>query len=126
MILPIVLGIVTGKFVRKREIMFIVGFLIGLGLGLLGGLEIAPLMYPFMVTEISWVGVPEIRRVGLSFTFPDIVLFQESIYFQSYSLIMLSFLIAIGILGVILGILLGIKYRASDASSPWEQTDQPQ
>lgn len=123
MILSFVLGFLTGNFVKRREFVAILGLVFALLLGLLGGFGIAPVQYPFMITELNWVGVPEIKRVGLSLVLPEFVLFQESIPFQSFSLLILSALLLISILGSILGIFLGIRYRAGDEISPWEQND---
>ncbi|MFW9868764.1 MAG: hypothetical protein ACFFEL_03975 [Candidatus Thorarchaeota archaeon] len=114
--------ILDGKIRQKKEFVAILGIVFALLLGLLGGFVIAPVQYPFMITELNWVGFPEIRRVGLSLVFPDFVLFQESINFQSFSLLTLLALLAISILGSILGIFLGIRYRASDEISPWAQS----
>lgn len=114
--------ILDGKIRQKKEFVAILGIVFALLLGLLGGFGIAPVQYPFMITELNWVGFPEIRRVGLSLVFPDFVLFQESINFQSFSLLTLLALLAISILGSILGIFLGIRYRASDEISPWAQS----
>ncbi|MFW9925952.1 MAG: hypothetical protein ACFFDM_04200 [Candidatus Thorarchaeota archaeon] len=123
MIFSFIVGLLTGKFVKRKELVIIVGLVFAVLLGILGGFEIAPVQYPFMITEINWVGVPEIRRVGLSLFVPDFVLFQESIHFQSFSLVMMSALFVISILGAILGIFLGIRYRGSDESSPWAQSE---
>ncbi|MFW9809263.1 MAG: hypothetical protein ACFFE6_07775 [Candidatus Thorarchaeota archaeon] len=114
--------ILDGKIRQKKEFVAILGIVFALLLGLLGGFVIAPVQYPFMITELNWVGFPEIRRVGLSLVFPDFVLFQESINFQSFSLLTLLALLAISILGSILGIFLGIRYRASDEISLWAQS----
>ncbi len=117
------MGFVVGKFVRKRNFMIILGLTIGIAMGLLSGLEIAPLLYPFMILRIPWVGVPEIRRVGLAFGHPDLVLFSESIHFQSFSLIMMSILILASIVGTIMGVYLGRRYSGSDVETPWETNE---
>ncbi|MFW9795383.1 MAG: hypothetical protein ACFFEE_13835, partial [Candidatus Thorarchaeota archaeon] len=117
------LGIITGRCGRKKAIVLFLSLIFGFVLGLIAGFELAPLQYPFMITEVNWVGIPEIRRVGFALIYPDFVLFQESIHFQSFSLVMMSVLIVISILGSILGILVGLRYRRSDLDSPWEQIE---
>ena len=124
MILSIIFGFLTGKYVRKRKIVVAASLTIGIVLGLLAGFEVAPLLFPLMVVQIPWVGIPEIRRVGLVFGHPDLVLFAESIHFQSFSLIMGSILVAVSIVGVILGVYLGIRFRGSDVDAPWEPSDE--
>jgi hypothetical protein len=52
------------------------------------------------------------------------VLFEESIHFQSFSIIMMSILVALSVVGVILGIYLGNRYWRSDVDSPWEPDDK--
>ena len=93
-------------------------------MGLFSGFELVPLLYPFMALGIPWVGVPEIRRVGLVFGHPDFVLFAESIHFQSFSLIIVSVLLAASIIGAVLGVFLGIRFRGSDTDTPWEPIDK--
>jgi hypothetical protein len=124
LILPFVLGIITGKLVKRKIIVIVFGLVIGIIVSLFAGFELVPLLYPFMVLEFPWVGVPEVRRVGLVFASPDFVLFAESIHFLSFSLIMISALIVISVIGAIMGIYLGIRWRGSDADSPWEPIDE--
>ena len=124
MILSIIFGFVTGKYVRKKKIVVVVSLTVGVVLGLLSGFEVAPLLFPLMVIQIPWVGIPEIRRVGLVLGHPDLVLFAESIHFQSFSLIMGSILVTVSIIGVILGVYLGIRFRRPDVDAPWEPSDE--
>ena len=126
MILPIFFGFIAGKYVRKRNIAVVVGLTIGVVLGLLSGFEIAPLIYPLMVIQIPWVGIPEIRRIGLVFGHPDVVLFAESINFQSFSLVMMSILVVVSVIGAIIGIYLGSRYRGRDIDAPWESNNEPE
>ena len=123
MILPIIIGFVVGRFVSKKTPALILGLILGVVIGLIGGLEVAPAVFPFMVMQIPWVGVPEIRRVGLVLGHPDVVLFAESIHFQSFSLIMLSILVAVSIIGTVAGVYLAARYRGSSVSTPWEAND---
>jgi len=124
MIMPVVVGIVIGRLVRKRTYSYILGLVIGVVLGVLSGLEFAPLLYPFMIVRIPWVGVPEIRRVGFALGHPDIVLFAESIHFQGFSLIMLSALLAVSIIGAAIGVYLGIRLRGPVIDTPWETNEE--
>jgi hypothetical protein len=123
MILPLIVGIAAGRYVRKRIYSFILGVSVGVVFGVLSGLAIAPLLYPLMIIHIPWIGVPEIRRLGLAFGHPDIILFAESVHFQSFSLIMLSSLLAVSIVGAVIGIYLGIRLRRPDINTPWETTE---
>ena len=93
-------------------------------MGLVAGLEIVPLLYPFMIVQIPWVGVPEIRRIGISLISPDYVLLEESIHFLSYSFTFTSILLVVSVLGSIIGVFVGKRYRPSDIDSPWKAADQ--
>ncbi|MFX1485064.1 MAG: hypothetical protein ACFFCP_17940 [Promethearchaeota archaeon] len=124
LILSLALGYVIGRIIRKRVVVFIVGLFVGVGLGLIGGFEIFPMVYPFMVTQINWVGVPEIRRVGLIFISSDVVLLQESIYFLSFSFLMISVLTIVSVIGVLCGVLLEKRYHESDIVAPWKESEQ--
>ncbi|MFX1580542.1 MAG: hypothetical protein ACFFBJ_12905 [Promethearchaeota archaeon] len=124
MILPIIISFLAGRFVGRRNRAFILGMLVGLVLGILAGLEVLPLLYPLMIVRIPWVGVPEIRRIGLAFGHQDLVLFAESIHFQSFSFTMFSILVVVSIAGAIIGGYLGIKSRGTDFTSPWQETTE--
>jgi hypothetical protein len=124
MILPIILGFVIGRFVRKKNHVLLLGLPIGVMMGLLAGLEIAPLLYPLMIIQIPWVGVPEIRRVGLVLGYPELILFSESVHFQSYSILLASTALVVSVVGVILGLYLGLMFRGSDVESPWKANEE--
>jgi hypothetical protein len=124
MMLPIIVGFVVGRFVRNRKLIAALGLTIGIAMGLFAGLEWIPVLYPFLVVRIPWVGVPEIRRVGIAFAHPDLVLYAESIHFQSFSLFILPVLLAAGLIGAILGVYLGIRFKRSDVDTPWESSDE--
>jgi hypothetical protein len=79
-----------------------------------------------MIVQIPWVGVPEIRRVGISLTMPDFVLVEESIHFLSYSLTFLAIIIVLSILGVIIGTHIGRKYHPGGIETPWKGSDENQ
>ena len=124
MIVPFLLGLITGRFVGRRVIAVVLGLVIGVAMGVVSGLEIVPLLYPFMIVQIPWVGVPEIRRIGLSLITPDFVLLDESVHFLSYSFTFMSTLLVISVVGSILGIIIGKRYRPSEIDSPWKAADQ--
>ncbi|MGD9395912.1 MAG: hypothetical protein PVJ05_05755 [Candidatus Thorarchaeota archaeon] len=126
MILPIIIGFVVGRFVIRRNPAHILGLILGVVMGIIGGLEVAPAVFPFMVVQIPWIGIPEIRRVGLVLGHPHVVLFAESINFQSFSLIILLILVAISIIGTIAGVYLGARYRGTEVGTPWEGKDAAQ
>ena len=102
----------------------VLGLVIGVAMGLIAGLEIVPLLYPFMIVQIPWVGVPEIRRIGLSLIMPDYVLLDESVHFLSYSFTFTSMLLVLSVLGAVIGIIVGKRYRPSEIDSPWKAAAQ--
>ncbi len=124
MILPTILGFAIGRFVRKKVHVVILGLTIGVVVGLLAGLEIAPLLYPIMIIQIPWIGIPEIRRVGLVFWRPDFILFSESVHFQSYSILLTSTALMLSVVGVFLGVYLGLRSRGTDVKAPWKANDE--
>jgi hypothetical protein len=125
MILPITVGFVIGRFVsRKPLVIGILGLVAGVVLGLVAGFEILPLMYPFMIVQIPFVGIPEIRRVGISLVIPYVVLLEESIHYLSYSLMFMSFLTVVSVVGTIIGVFVGKQYNPGVVDSPWRETSQ--
>ncbi|MFW9812484.1 MAG: hypothetical protein ACFFF9_08505 [Candidatus Thorarchaeota archaeon] len=113
-----------GRFVGRKLIAALMGLSFGLVLGFISGFEVFPLLYPFTIVQIPWVGVPEIRRVGISLAIPDFILLQESIHFLSYSLTFMSILVVVSVIGAIIGVIIGRKYNPSDLDSPWSGLDR--
>ena len=124
MIVPIIVGFVIGRFVSKNNHVNILSLIAAVVMGLLAGFEIAPVIYPLMIIQIPWVGIPEIRRVALVFGVPDLILFSESVHFQSYSIILLGVAFVVSFVGVILGVYLGKRFRRSSIDSPWEPKNE--
>lgn len=122
MILPFVLGALLGKYVRKKLLIVILGIVLATGIGLVAVFEIVPLLFPFVFTILNWMGIPEITRHGMVLVIPDLVLVDELVYLQSFPLILTSVSLAVSILGLVLGIVLGRRY-INDVQTPWEQSE---
>jgi hypothetical protein len=121
-ILPFVLGALLGKYVRKKLLIVILGIVLATGIGLVAVFEIVPLLFPFVFTILNWMGIPEITRHGMVLVIPDLVLVDELVYLQSFPLILTSVSLAVSILGLVLGIVLGRRY-INDVQTPWEQSE---
>jgi hypothetical protein len=120
MILSFLLGVAVGRYLQRKVIAVLIGAAIGIGVGLLSGFGIAPLLYPLMITRLPWLGFPEYHRYGITVVLPDWVILQEVIYFLSYPYILISVLTALSTIFMMFGVFVG-RRSTMQPSTPWVQ-----
>lgn len=111
MILPLISGYITGRWVSKKAYAIILGVLLGTVLGLISTYTLIPLLYPLYAGEVGLVVIPEFDSIGIMFLTPDFVIYTETIYMLTRSYIIDLVFLATGAFFAALGTLFGFTHR---------------
>ncbi|MFW9789023.1 MAG: hypothetical protein ACFFE1_15190 [Candidatus Thorarchaeota archaeon] len=119
MILPITVGFVVGRFVRKKSEALLVAIVIGSVLGIVASNTLIPLLYPLFWGEAGYVIIPEARVIGIMVLIPDLVVYSEVVWRTRTFVISLVFLLS-GTIFSTLGAWMGSRLRGGNISNPFE------
>ncbi|MFX1561163.1 MAG: hypothetical protein ACFFBL_11295 [Promethearchaeota archaeon] len=121
MILPLFVGYITGSFTSKRSQAIGFGLLIGALLGLAASYTFIPLLYPIFAGKIGEVGIPEFNSIGIMFLLPDIVVYSESVYFLTRSIVIDLCLMMTGAATAVLGVWFGSIHYVKRIATPFKE-----
>jgi hypothetical protein len=110
MLIPLILGFLIGKSYGKEKTWMMISFLFGIIIGIIGGLELIPLVYPlYAARPPDWVGLPEYRPIAIYLVGPTIKIYQEVVLMTYTSLFVISILSIVSIVGVMIGQVIGAR-----------------
>ena len=119
MLIPIIMGLTIARYLARETKTYLLAVISGLIMGAIAGIGLIPLLYPFMVLSIPWIGVPEIRMIGLFLFTLDIELFRQAAHFLSVSEMIILLCFIISIIGMFAGLVLGFHRFQKPTTSSW-------
>ena len=120
MILPIIIGLIIGKFVSKRSLAIPIALLLGSAVGLIASYTLIPLLYPIFTGTAGLVVIPEFRVVGIMIFLPDFVVYTETIYMMTRSWIIDSVFVMTGAIFSVLGTWVSLSRQRIKLAGPFE------
>lgn len=111
MILPIVTGYLSARFLSNRYHAVILGILLGGIMGFIASGASLPFLYPLFSGEAGLIVGPEFSSVGIMFLIPDFVIYREALYYLTQSYVIELVFVLTGILFAALGALYGSTHN---------------
>jgi hypothetical protein len=94
-----------------------------ISIGVVSGLELLPLVYPFYAGQANFIGIPENRGVGLFFWIREVMLFMDVVnMFQTFmatSPLITLILVVLSIIGGSIGLIIGIRRFPGQTDDKW-------
>jgi hypothetical protein len=122
MILPIIVGFVTGRFVSKKSQAVLGALLIGAAVGLFASYTLIPLLYPIFTGDAGLVVIPEFDSVGIMFLLEDFVIYTETVYMRTRSYVIDLVFVLTGAIFSALGTWVSSSYHYKREIDPFADT----